>query len=81
MGTLINDKSSPRTLPRKGEGYCSSVITSARLYSGRMDTPTMKPSVFVPPTDFVKGRRARVVVFNDYAQAILEELRGPTRSF
>jgi len=32
--------------------------------------------VFVLPADFVKGKRPRVVVLNDYAQAILEELRG-----
>ncbi|PYX63660.1 MAG: hypothetical protein DMG78_31415, partial [Acidobacteria bacterium] len=41
-----------------------------------LDTSTHKRSVFVLPADFVKGKRPRVVVLNDYAQAILEELRG-----
>jgi integrase len=41
-----------------------------------LDTATLKRSVFVLPADFVKGKRPRVVVLNDYAQAILEELRG-----
>jgi len=41
-----------------------------------LDTLTLKRSVFVLPADFVKGKRPRVVVLNDYAQAILEELRG-----
>lgn len=43
------------------------------------DTPTLKRSVFVLPPDFVKGKRARVVVLNDCAQSILEELRGQHR--
>ena len=41
-----------------------------------LDTHTLKRSVFVLPAEFVKGKRPRVVVLNDYAQAILEELRG-----
>ena len=41
-----------------------------------LDTSTLKRSVFVLPADFVKGKRPRVVVLNDYAHAILEELRG-----
>ena len=44
--------------------------------SPELDTAILKRSVFVLPADFVKGKRPRVVVLNDYAQAILEELRG-----
>jgi integrase len=46
-----------------------------------LDTPTLKRSVFVLPADFVKGKRARVVVLNDCAQSILEELRGQHRQY
>jgi integrase len=46
-----------------------------------LDTPTVKRSVFVLPADFVKGKRARVVVLNDCAQAILEEFRGQHRRY
>jgi len=35
----------------------------------------------VLPADFVKGKRARVVVLNDCAQSILEELRGQHRRY
>ena len=41
-----------------------------------LDTATLKRSVFVLPADFVKGKRPRVVVLNDVAQAILEDVRG-----
>jgi len=46
-----------------------------------LDTSTHKRSVFVLPVDFVKGKRARVVVLNDCAQSILEELRGQHRRY
>ena len=46
-----------------------------------LDTSTLKRSVFVLPADFVKGKRARVVVLNDCAQLILEELRGQHRRY
>jgi integrase len=46
-----------------------------------LDTSTLKRSVFVLPADFVKGKRARVVVLNDCAQAILEEFRGQHRRY
>src|SRR5256885_1478168 len=46
-----------------------------------LDTSTLKRSVFVLPADFVKGKRARVVVLNDCAQSILEELRGQHRRY
>jgi hypothetical protein len=35
----------------------------------------------VLPADFVKGKRARVVVLNDRAQSILEEFRGQHRRY
>ena len=41
-----------------------------------LDTATLKRTVFVLPADFVKGKRPRVVVLNDVAQAILEDVRG-----
>ncbi len=37
--------------------------------------------MFVLPADFVKGKRAHVVVLNDCAQSILEELRGQHRRY
>src|SRR6266404_5873121 len=46
-----------------------------------LDTPTLKRSVFVLPADFVKGKRARVVVLNECAQAILEEFCGQHRRY
>lgn len=46
-----------------------------------LDTTTLKRSVFVLPADFVKGKRARVLVLNDCAQAILEQVRGQHRRF
>jgi integrase len=46
-----------------------------------LDTPTLKRSVFVLPADFVKGKRARVVILNDFAQAILEDVRGQHRRY
>ena len=46
-----------------------------------LDTPTLKRSVFVLPADFVKGKLARVVILNDRAQAILEDMRGQHRRY
>ena len=46
-----------------------------------LDTPTLRRSVFVLPADFVKGKRARVVILNDRAQAILEDVRGQHRRY
>ena len=45
------------------------------------DTPTLKRSVFVLPADFVKGKRERVLVLNDCAQALLEQVRGQHRRY
>jgi hypothetical protein len=41
-----------------------------------LDTPTLKRSVFVLPANFVKGNRARVLVLNDPAQTLLEEVQS-----
>jgi len=49
--------------------------------NAKIATSTLKRSVFVLPADFVKGKRARVVVLNDRAQSILEELRGQHRHY
>lgn len=46
-----------------------------------MDTATLKRSVFVLPADFVKGKRAPVLVLNDCAQALLEQVRGQHRRY
>jgi len=41
-----------------------------------LDTPEIKRSVFVLPATRVKNRQARVVILNDVAQSLLEEVRG-----
>jgi hypothetical protein len=41
-----------------------------------LDTPEIKRSVFVLPAARVKNRQARVVILNDVAQSVLEEVRG-----
>jgi integrase len=41
-----------------------------------LDTSEIKRSVFVLPTTGVKNRQARVVILNDIAQSVLEEVRG-----
>jgi len=41
-----------------------------------LDTPEIKRSVFVLPATRVKNRQARVVMLNDVAQSVLEEVRG-----
>jgi hypothetical protein len=41
-----------------------------------LDTPKIKRSVFVLPAARVKNRQARVVILNDVAQSVLEEMRG-----
>jgi integrase len=41
-----------------------------------LDTPEIKRSVFVLPAARVKNRQARVVILNDVAQSVLEDLRG-----
>jgi integrase len=48
-----------------------------------LDTPEMKRTVFVLPETVTKNQEARVVVLNDIAQSIVEEVRGqhPTYVF
>jgi integrase len=41
-----------------------------------LDTPEIKRSVFVLPAARVKNRQARVVILNDVAQSVLEQVRG-----
>ena len=48
-----------------------------------LDTPEMKRTVFVLPETVTKNQEARVVVLNDIAQSVVEEVRGqhPTHVF
>src|SRR5215469_9271437 len=48
-----------------------------------LDTPEIKRTVFVLPETETKNQEARVVVLNDVAQSIVEEVRGqhPTHVF
>ena len=48
-----------------------------------LDTPEFKRTVFVLPETVTKNQEARVVVLNDVAQSIVEEVRGqhPTHVF
>lgn len=41
-----------------------------------LDSADIKRSVFVLPATQVKNRQARVVILNDIAQSVLEEVRG-----
>ena len=41
-----------------------------------LDTPEIRRSVFVLPATRVKNRQARVVILNDVAQSVLEQVRG-----
>jgi integrase len=41
-----------------------------------LDTPEIKRTVFVLPESVTKKQEARIVVLNDVAQSIIEELRG-----
>ncbi len=41
-----------------------------------LDTPQFKRSVFVLPASVAKNKEARVVILNDIAQSVVEEMRG-----
>src|SRR5205085_12316588 len=57
-------------------------IYTLSLHDALPISPEIKRSVFVLPAARVKNRQARVVILNDVAQSVLEEVRGehPVRS-